>query len=110
MLHRDDSGLILLKGITNQCRARFKVSFGGNIAIPEGGTVGPITLALALDGEAIQSTSMIVTPAAAGNFFNVFSAFYIDIPQNCCANVSVKNISTIAVDVQNANLIVERMA
>jgi hypothetical protein len=62
--HRDDSGLVMLRGITNQCRARFKVTFGGNIAIPTGGTVGSISLAIAIDGEAVPATTMIVTPAA----------------------------------------------
>jgi hypothetical protein len=70
------------------------VTFGGNIAIPTGGTVEPISLALAIDGEAVPSTTMIVTPAAVENFFNVFSAIYIDVPRGCCVNVSVKNVST----------------
>lgn len=109
--HRDDSGLVTLRGVTNsQCRARFKVTFGGNIAIPTGGTVGPISLAIAIDGEAVQATTMIVTPAAAEQFFNVSSNIFIDVPRGCCVTVSVKNISTEAVDVQNANLIVTREA
>lgn len=108
--HRNDSGLVTLKGITNQCRARFKVSFGGNIAIPADGTVEEISLAIALDGEAIPATTMTVTPAAVEQFWNVFSAVFIDVPRGCCSTVSVRNISTQAVDVQNANLIVERVA
>ena len=63
--HRDGSGLVTLRGITNQCRARFKVTFGANIAIPEGGTVAPLSLALAVSGEAIGSATVISTPAAA---------------------------------------------
>ena len=63
-MHRDGSGLVTLRGLTNQCRARFRVSFGGNIAIPTGGTVGPISLAIAIDGEAVATTTMISTPAA----------------------------------------------
>ncbi len=108
--HRDDSGLVTLRGNTCQCRARFKVSFGANIAVPEGETVGPISLAIAIDGEAVQATTMIVTPAAVEEFFNVFSAVFIDTPRGCCMTVSVRNISDIPVDVQNANLIVERVA
>ena len=108
--HRNDSGLVTLKGITNQCRARFKVSVGGNIAIPADGTVEEISLAIALDGEAIPATTMTVTPAAVEQFWNVFSAVFIDVPRGCCSTVSVRNISTQAVDVQNANLIVERVA
>ena len=108
--HRDDSGLVSLKGLTNQCRARYKVSFGGNIAIPADGTVEAISLAIAIDGEPVGTTTMIVTPAAVEEFWNVFSAVFIDVPRGCCSTVSVRNISTQAVDVQNANLIVERVA
>lgn len=108
--HRDGSGLVTLKGVTNQCRARFKVSFGGNIAIPTGGTVEAISLAISLDGEPIATTTMTVTPAAVEEFWNVFSAIFIEVPRGCCASVGVRNISPQAIDVQNANLIVERVA
>ena len=108
--HRDDSGLVSLKGLTNQCRARYKVSFGGNIALPTGGTVEAISLAIAIDGEPVGATTMIVTPAAVEEFWNVFSAVFIDVPRGCCVTVSVRNTSTQPVDVQNANLIVERVA
>lgn len=108
--HRDGSGLITLKGITTQCRARFKISFGGNIALPTGGTVGPISLAIAIDGEPIATTTMISTPAAVEEFNNIFGAIFIDIPRGCCSTVSVRNTSTQAIDVQNANLIIERVA
>ena len=110
MIHRAGSGLVTLKGNTTQCRARYRVSFGGNIAIPTGGTVEAISLAIAIEGEAVPSTTMIVTPAAVEEFFNIYSAVFLDVPRNCCMTVSVKNISTQAVDVQNANLIVERVA
>lgn len=108
--HRIGSGLITLRGVTNQCRARFRVTFGGNIAIPTGGTVEAISVALSIDGEAVSSTTMIVTPAAVEEFFNVSSSIFIDIPKGCCAQIGVKNTSTQAINVQNANLIVERVA
>ncbi len=108
--HRDDSGLVTLRGNTNQCRARFRVSFGGNIGLPADGTAGPISLAIAIDGESVPATTMTVTPAAVEEFFNVFSAVFIDVPRGCCMTVSVRNISEVPVDVVNANLIVERVA
>ena len=108
--HREDSGLVTLRGVTNQCRARFKVSFGGNIAVPTGETVGPISLAIAINGEPVKTSTMTVTPAAVEQFFNISSATYIDVANSCCLNVSVQNISTIPVEVENANLIVERRA
>ena len=110
ILHRDGSGLVNLRGITNQCRARFKAFFSGNISIPTGGTVEAISLAIALNGEAVGPTTMIVTPAAVEEFFNVSSAIYIDVPAGCCAQLSVRNTSDQAIDIQNANLIIERIA
>lgn len=110
VLHREGSGLITLRGMTQQCRARFRAFFSGNIAIPADGTVEAISLALAINGEAIASTTMIQTPAAVEEFANVASAVYIDVPAGCCVTVSVRNTSTQAIDVQNANLIIERVA
>ena len=108
--HRSNSGLVNLFGNTNQCRARFKVTFGANIAVPTGETVGPITLAISVNGEPVQSTSMVVTPAAVDTFFNVFSAIFIDVPRGTVESISVKNIGDIPVNVENANLIIERVA
>ena len=108
--HRAGSGLVTVKGATNQCRARYKAFFSGNIAIPTGGTVGAIALAIAIDGEPVSASSMIQTPAAVGVLNNVATEIYIDAPRGCCLSVSVKNISTQAINVQNANLIVERIA
>lgn len=110
IIHREGSGLVTLRGITKQCRARFRVFFSGNIAVPTGGTVGPISLAIATSGEAVNSSNMIVTPAAVGEYFNVASGVFLDAPAGCCVQISVKNTSVGAVDVQNANLIVERVA
>ena len=125
--HRNGSGIVTLRGITNNCFARYQVTFNGNIAIPEGGTApAPISVALALDGEPILTSKAIVTPAEAAeappsnvNYFNVTSTAIITVPRGCCANVSVENTSestdpaTIPappINVQNANLTVSRIA
>lgn len=110
IVHRDGSGLVTLRGLTDQYRASFKVTFGGNIAIAEGGTVEPISLAISINGEPVATTTMTETPAAAQEFNNVFSAIFINVPCGCCSQISVKNISTQPIDVQNANLIIERVA
>ena len=110
IMHRDGSGLVTLRGPTNQYRARYRVSFGGNIAIPTGGTVGPISLAIAINGEPVVTTTMISTPAAVEEYHNIFSAIFIDIPKGCCSQISVRNISDQPVEIQNANLIIERVA
>ena len=99
-----------LRGLTSQCRARYRVFFGANVAVPTGGTAGPISLAIALDGEAVASTSMTVTPTVVDAYFNVSSAIFIDVPKGCCTTVSVQNIGTDDINVVNANLIVERVA
>ena len=108
--HREGSGIVTLRGLTNQCNARFFVSFSGNIAIPTGGTVEEISLAIAIEGESLQSTRMRVTPAAVDQYFNVSSQAYIDVPRGCCASVAVENTSGQSINVQNANLIVTREA
>lgn len=104
------SGLAMLKGVTNQCRARFKVFFSGNIAIPTSGTVAPISVAIAIDGEPIVATKMIATPVTGENYFNVSSMTFIDVPAGCCTPVSVQNTSTQSILVENANFIIERVA
>lgn len=108
--HRTGSGLINLKGATNTCKAKYRVEFNGNIAVPTGGTVGAISLAIAVDGEPLQSTRMIVTPAAVQNLQNISSQAYIDVPCGCCSTVAIQNTSTQAIEVQNSNLIVTRQA
>lgn len=111
MIHREGSGLVGLRGLTNgQRRARFLVKFGANIAVPTGETVGPITLAIAINGEPVLTSSMISTPTAVDAYNNVNADLYIDVPIGCCNQVSVDNISTIPVNVQNANFIIERVA
>lgn len=122
VLHRNQSGIVTLRGIVNSpcgCFARYQVTFNGNIAVPEGGTVGAISVALALDGEPIQTSRAIVTPAAVDEYFNVTSTAIITVPKGCCFTVAVENTSASAtptttpapaINVQNANLTVSRIA
>ena len=109
--HRDDSGIFFLKGATNGCRAVYRVTFNGNIAIATGGTVEPISVALTINGEELGNATATVTPAAIGDFFNVSVTTFIDIPCGCCVTISVENVSdTTAIDVSNANIIFDRVA
>ena len=111
IVHRSGSGLVTLRGLTNnQCRARFRVTFGANIAVPTGGTAEAISLAITINGEGVATTTMITTPAAVLEYNNVFSSIFLYVPRGCCSQISVKNISTQAINVQNANLIIERVA
>lgn len=110
VVHREGSGIATLRGITNQCRARYRVSFGANIAVPTGGTAGAISLALAISGEALPASTATVTPAAVNEYFNVYKETFIDVPRGCCVTVSVKNVNAIPINVQNANMIITREA
>lgn len=110
IVHREGAGIVTLRGFTNQCRARYKVSFGANIAIPTGGTVEAISLAIAVNGEPLVSATAIVTPAAVGDYGNVFVSANVDVPRGCCLTVAAENISGQAINVANANMIVERVA
>jgi hypothetical protein len=109
--HRNDSGIFTLKGAYNGCRASYRVTFDGNIAIATGGTVEPISVALTINGEQLGNATAIVTPTVAGAFFNVSITSFIDVPCSCCVSVSVENTSaTTDIDVQNANIVFERVA
>ena len=128
VIHRNGSGILTLRGIVNGgtcCFARYQVTFNGNIAVPSGGTVGPISVSLAIDGEPIQTSRAIVTPAAVAtdpptseNFFNVTSTAIITVPRGCCYTIAVENTSSgltaadpaPAILVQNANVTVARIA
>lgn len=108
--HREGSGIVRVNGNGSQGRARYLVAFSGNIQIPTGGTVGEISVAISIDGEHLASTQMIATPAAVENFFNVSAQAYIDVHCGCCATIAVENTSDQAIEVQNSNLIVVRVA
>ena len=109
--HRDDSGVFTLQGARNGCKAIYKVSFQANVAIATGGTVEPIIIALAINSETLGNATAIVTPVAIGDFWSVSVETFIEIPCSCCVTVSVENNSaTTAIDVQNANIIFDRVA
>lgn len=110
IVHREGAGIVTLRGTTNQCRARFKVSFGANIAIPADGTVEAISVALSVGGEALNSASAIVTPAAVDQYGNIYVSVNVDVPRGCCVIVAAENTSGQTINVANANMIVERVA
>lgn len=110
VVHREGAGVVTLRGITNQCKARYKVSFGANIALPTGGTVGAISMALAVNGEPLNSATAIVTPAAVEDFGNIYVSVFVEVPRGCCVTIAAENTSTQTISVANSNLIVERIA
>lgn len=109
--HRSGSGVFRLKGAGNACKTVYRVTFNANIAVAEGGTVGAISVALQEDGETLQNAVATVVPAAIGDFFNVSLTTFIVIPCGCCVTISVENISDgTAIEVENANIIIDRVA
>ena len=114
--HRDESGLFRLAnrflnrmgGCCCRRNSNYQVAFHANIQIPIGGTVEEISLALAIDGEIDPSSQMIITPAAVEQFGNVGAEIIVSVPYICrCSSVSVRNTSTQAIQVQNANIVFE---
>lgn len=121
VIHRNGSGILTLRGCAsgNSCFARYEVTFNGNIAVPTGGTAAAIAVALAIDGEALQSSRAIVTPAAVEQYFNVTSTAIITVPKGCCYTVALENVNAgvggeivdeQTISVTDGNLTVSRIA
>ena len=113
IIHQDDSGLFQVRGIVNNPCAEYgklKINFGANVAIPEGGTVEPITLAITVNGVTEPATTMISTPAAVNEYNNVSREVEIPIPRGCCQNVAITNTSNQSILIQNAIIDLDRIA
>jgi len=118
--HEDETGIFILRGITNSCFARYQVTFNGNIAIPTGGAITPVAVAIAVNGEPRLTSRAIYTPAAVDEYGNVTSTAIITVPRGCCFSLSVEYVDatvddpattpTPAIEVQNANLVITRIA
>lgn len=121
VLHRPGSGILTLRGTNGGCQqfARYRVSFDGNIAVPEDGTAGEIQLALAIDGEIVPTSIATATPTVVDAYWNVNGFAIIDVPSCCCYTCSVRNASVSptpgttpapALNVRNLNVEVTRIA
>lgn len=120
VFHEDETGVFILKGKTNNCFARYQVTFNGNVAIPTGGAVTPIALAISVCGEPRLTSRAIFTPAAVDEYGNLTATALITVPKGCCFNVSIDYVDattddaattpTPLIEVQNANLVINRVA
>ena len=117
--HEDETGIFILRGITDQCFATYQVTFNGNIALPEGADVTPIAVAIAVQGEPRLTSRAIFTPAAAAEYGNVTSTAIIKVPRGCCFSLSVESVPATTdptvtpapvIELQNANLVINRIA
>lgn len=120
--HEDETGIFILRGIVNNpscCFATYRVSYNGNVAIPEGGDVAPVAVALTVNGEPRLTSRAIYTPAAVDEYGNLTSTAIIKVPRGCCFSLSVEYVQatddpavapTPIVTVQNSNLVIDRIA
>lgn len=117
--HDDETGNFILKGATPNCFARYQINYGGNIAVPEGGAVTPIAVAISVNGDTRPTSRAIFTPAAVDTYGNVTSTAIITVPRGCCFNVSVRYVAadedpatvpTPVIEAQNSNLTIVRIA
>ncbi len=118
--HEDETGIFILRGITDQCFATYQVTFNGNIALPEDAEdVVPIAIAITVNGEPRPTSRAIFTPAAVDEFGNVTSTAIIKVPKGCCFSLSVEAVPATTdptvtpapvINVQNANLVINRIA
>lgn len=117
--HEDETGVFILRGKTCQCFATYQVTFSGNIAIPTGGTVGPIATAITVNGQPRPTSRAQFTPAAVEEFGNVTSTAIIKVPAGCCFTIGVDYVNGTddpaatpvpAINVQNANLVISRIS
>ncbi len=115
------TGVFTLNGprCGNNAFARYKVTFNGNLSIPEGGTAGPIAVALTVNGEPRQSSIAIVTPAAVEQPFNATSTAIVTVPRCCCVYVSLRHVAASTdptvtpapvITIANGNLTIDRIA
>ena len=118
--HEDETGIFILKGKTCNSFARYQLTFNGNISVPEGGELTPIGLAIAVEGEARPSSLAVFTPQAVDELGNVTATALVTVPKGCCFSASVRYVDATSLDpateptpvinVQNANLVITRVA
>jgi hypothetical protein len=114
-------GVLILKGNTSNRFARYKVTLQGNVAVPTGGAVTAVALAITLDGVTLPESVAIFTPQAVEEYGHINTVAIITIPSGCCMTVSGRYVDgteddaavtptpSIAVR-RNASIAVERIA
>ena len=118
--HEDETGIFTLRGKTNNCFARYQLTYNGNISVPEGGELTPIGIAIAVNGEARPSSLAVFTPQAVDELGNVTSTAIVTVPCGCCFSASVRYVDATTADpaveptgvinVSNSNLVITRIA
>lgn len=114
------TGVLTLKGGANQF-ARYDVDVNANVAIPEGGEVTPLAVAITLNGVPIPDSVAIITPADAEDVWHINTSTVITVPCGCCVSVSAEYVDATEDDAtvtptpsifvrRNASITVNRIA
>ena len=100
--HDNGSGLFTIskQGI-------YEVEYNANITSAD---TGEISLVLEQNGEPIGGTNAIYNVATAGILGHVSASALVCIPCGCCVTISLGNNSANTVSVQDANIIIKRLA
>lgn len=117
IIHDDETGIFILRGITNQCYATYQVTFNGNVSLGEDADVVPIALAIAINGEERPTSRAVFSPAETDELGNLTSTAIVRVPRGCCFTLAIENVPANTTDepaqsinVQNANLVINRIA
>ena len=81
-------GVVTLSGNTANRFARYEVTVHANVAIPTGGAVTPIALAITLNGVPLADSVAIVTPTAVEDVWHINTSTTVTVPSGCCVSVS----------------------
>ena len=82
------TGVLTLQGSKSNRFARYEVNLQANIAIPEGGAITPIAIAITLNGVAIPDSVAIITPTAVEEVWHINTSATITVPCDCCVSIS----------------------
>ncbi len=119
IFHEDGTGVFTLRGITDNCFARYQIVYNGNIAIPTGGAITPVAVGISVNGEPRLTSRAIYTPTVVETYGNVTTTAIITVPKGCCFSMAIRYISgtddptvvpTPVIEVQNSNLTITRIA
>lgn len=120
VFHEDGTGIFILRGNTNNCFARYQITFNGNIAIPTGGAITPIAVSVSVNGEERPTSKAIYTPTVVDTYGNVTSTAIVTVPKGCCFTLAIRYVDattddaattpTPLIEVINANVVINRIA
>ena len=113
IIHQDESGVFIARGVVKNpytAMGRLSVDFGANVAIPTGGTVEEITLAISVGGAPELASTIRITPTAVDVYENISRSIEIPIYRGVPQYISVTNTSTQPIILTNSIIDLVRVA